>query len=156
MPEVPKPDDIEPSPALTTTCWSRCRPGPAVAVADGAVRVPPRLPRDELNPPKRLLTSRSVPPVRRVGDAPELHLALLAYALDFHLLGTAPSRTVITITSRRADASLDHGLWFHRDFRADDWLLYNIDSPSAQGSRGLVAGPDSPGRSAGRHTAQKA
>src|SRR3546814_20555727 len=37
-------------------------------------------------------------------------------------------------------ASLDHALWFHRPFRADDWLLYSIDSPSAQGSRGLARG----------------
>jgi acyl-CoA thioesterase-2 len=37
-------------------------------------------------------------------------------------------------------ASLDHALWFHRTFRADDWLLYSIDSPSAQGARGLSRG----------------
>ena len=37
-------------------------------------------------------------------------------------------------------ASLDHALWFHRTFRADDWLLYSIDSPSAQGARGLARG----------------
>src|SRR3546814_20363901 len=37
-------------------------------------------------------------------------------------------------------ASLDHALWFHRPFRADDWLLYSIDSPRAQGSRGLARG----------------
>jgi acyl-CoA thioesterase-2 len=37
-------------------------------------------------------------------------------------------------------ASLDHALWFHRPFRADDWLLYSIDSPSAQGARGLARG----------------
>ena len=37
-------------------------------------------------------------------------------------------------------ASLDHALWFHRAFRADDWLLYSIDSPSAQGARGLARG----------------
>ncbi|MET1161758.1 MAG: acyl-CoA thioesterase II, partial [Pseudoxanthomonas sp.] len=37
-------------------------------------------------------------------------------------------------------ASLDHALWFHRPFRADDWLLYSIDSPSAQNSRGLARG----------------
>ena len=37
-------------------------------------------------------------------------------------------------------ASLDHALWFHRPFRADDWLLYSIDSPSAQSSRGLARG----------------
>src|SRR3546814_8952245 len=37
-------------------------------------------------------------------------------------------------------ASFDHALWFHRPFRADDWLLYSIDSPSAQGARGLARG----------------
>ena len=37
-------------------------------------------------------------------------------------------------------ASLDHALWFHRPFRADEWLLYAIDSPSAQGARGLARG----------------
>ena len=37
-------------------------------------------------------------------------------------------------------ASLDHALWFHRPFRIDDWLLYDLDSPSAQGARGLARG----------------
>ena len=37
-------------------------------------------------------------------------------------------------------ASLDHALWFHRPFRADDWLLYSIDSPTAQNARGLARG----------------
>ena len=37
-------------------------------------------------------------------------------------------------------ASLDHAMWFHRDFRLDDWLLYRLDSPSASGARGLSRG----------------
>jgi acyl-CoA thioesterase-2 len=37
-------------------------------------------------------------------------------------------------------ASLDHVMWFHRPFRLDDWLLYEMDSPSASGARGLVRG----------------
>jgi acyl-CoA thioesterase-2 len=37
-------------------------------------------------------------------------------------------------------ASLDHALWFHRPFRADEWLLYSLDSPTAQGGRGLARG----------------
>jgi acyl-CoA thioesterase-2 len=37
-------------------------------------------------------------------------------------------------------ASLDHALWFHRPFRADDWLLYAQDSPSASGARGFTRG----------------
>jgi acyl-CoA thioesterase-2 len=41
---------------------------------------------------------------------------------------------------RNVVASIDHALWFHRDLRVDDWLLYAMDSPSAQGSRGLSRG----------------
>ena len=37
-------------------------------------------------------------------------------------------------------ASLDHAMWFHRDFRLDDWLLYAVESPSASHARGLARG----------------
>jgi acyl-CoA thioesterase-2 len=37
-------------------------------------------------------------------------------------------------------ASLDHAMWFHRDFKFDDWLLYACDSPSTSGGRGLSRG----------------
>ena len=77
----------------------------------------------------------------RVGDGPELHRALLAYASDFHLLGTTTFPHGISYYQPDVQmASLDHGLWFHRPFRADEWLLYAIDSPSAQGARGLARG----------------
>jgi acyl-CoA thioesterase-2 len=77
----------------------------------------------------------------RVGDAPELHRALLAYASDFHLLGTATFPHGISYYQPNVQmASLDHALWFHRPFRADEWLLYSLDSPSAQGGRGLARG----------------
>ncbi|EKT4072429.1 TPA: acyl-CoA thioesterase, partial [Stenotrophomonas maltophilia] len=76
-----------------------------------------------------------------VGDAPELHQALLAYASDFHLLGTATFPHGISYYHPHVQmASLDHAIWFHRPFRADDWLLYSLDSPSAQDSRGLARG----------------
>jgi acyl-CoA thioesterase-2 len=99
-------------------------------------------PRDELNPTKR-------PPFQqvwfklseKVGDAPELHRALLAYASDFQLLGTATFPHGISYYQPNvAMASLDHALWFHRPFRADEWLLYAIDSPTAQNARGLARG----------------
>ncbi len=77
----------------------------------------------------------------RVGDSPDLHQALLAYASDFQLLGTATYPHGISYYQPNVQmASLDHALWFHRPFRADDWLLYSIDSPSAQSSRGLARG----------------
>jgi len=76
-----------------------------------------------------------------VGDSPELHRALLAYASDFQLLGTATYPHGISYYQPNVQmASLDHALWFHRPFRADDWLLYSIDSPSASSSRGLARG----------------
>ena len=37
-------------------------------------------------------------------------------------------------------ASLDHALWFHREFRIDEWLLYTMDSPNASGARGFARG----------------
>ncbi len=56
-----------------------------------------------------------------VGDAPELHQALLAYASDFHLLGTATFPHGISYYHPHVQmASLDHAIWFHRPFRADD------------------------------------
>lgn len=76
-----------------------------------------------------------------VGDAPELHRALLAYASDFHLLGTSTYPHGISYHQPGVQmASLDHALWFHRDFRADDWLLYSMESPTAQNARGLSRG----------------
>src|SRR3546814_20674372 len=69
----------------------------------------------------------------KVADAPELHRALLAYASDFQLLGTATFPHGISYYQPNVQmASLDHALWFHRPFRADDWLLYSIDRKSTR------------------------
>ena len=66
-------------------------------------------------------------------------------ASDFHLLGTATFPHGISYYHPHVQmASLDHAIWFHRPFRADDWLLYSLDSPSAQDSRGLARGRSSP------------
>ena len=74
-------------------------------------------------------------------DDPALHRALLAYASDFHLVGTATLPHGISwVQGNLVMASLDHAMWFHRDFRLDDWLLYSCDSPSTSGGRGLARG----------------
>jgi acyl-CoA thioesterase-2 len=78
---------------------------------------------------------------RTVGALPDdemLHRRLLAYVSDFFLLDTAtlPHGTSFlkpTITM----ASIDHAMWFHRPLRVDDWLLYDMQSPSASGARGF-------------------
>ncbi|PZQ76587.1 MAG: acyl-CoA thioesterase II [Variovorax paradoxus] len=79
--------------------------------------------------------------VASLPDDPMVHRALLAYASDHGLLRAAlvPHGLSFLAGDVRA-ASLDHAMWFHRDFRFDDWLLYVIDSPSAGGARGLCRG----------------
>lgn len=74
-------------------------------------------------------------------DKPSLHQHMLAYASDFHFLGTAMQpHGVSWLMPTMQVASVDHAMWFHRTFRMDDWLLYVVDSPSASGGRGLVRG----------------
>lgn len=142
-PEVPDPDDLAPTPQIPPDQLAKL-PSKVQRWLNrmGPFEFRPVYPRDDLNPPKR-------PPFQqvwfrlgeRVGDAPELHRALLAYASDFHLLGTTTFPHGISYYQPNVQmASLDHALWFHRAFRADEWLLYAIDSPSAQGARGLARG----------------
>ena len=88
-------------------------------------------------------------PVRNVwlktkGEMPEdrrQNALVLAYASDYNLLTTALFPHGKAIDHRNLQiASLDHAMWFHRPFRADEWLLYSIDSPSASGARGFTRG----------------
>ncbi len=143
MPEVPRPEDIEPQPPMS---------------ADDLAKFPVKLqrwlgmdspfefrkvwPRNEYRPEKR-------PPYQhiwfrlteKVDDSPTLQRALLAYASDFHLIGTVTLPHGISYLSHNVQmASLDHAMWFHRPFRVDEWLLYSFDSPTAQGARGLARG----------------
>ncbi|NGY05164.1 acyl-CoA thioesterase II [Solimonas terrae] len=77
----------------------------------------------------------------KLPDDPLLHRCVLAYASDFHLLSTAlRPHAKLWFGDSMAIASIDHALWFHRDLRVDDWLLYVMDSPTAQGARGFSRG----------------
>ena len=88
-------------------------------------------------------------PVRHVwmrskGEMPQdpaLHQTVLAYASDYNLLTTAllPHGNEASFGDYML-ASLDHAMWFHRELKMDDWLLYAIDSPSASGARGFTRG----------------
>lgn len=75
-------------------------------------------------------------------DDPLLHACILTYASDMTLLDTTvrPHGMVWTPDRKLMMASLDHCIWFHRPFRADDWLLYTQYTPSAAGARGLATG----------------
>ena len=143
MPAVPQPEDVEPAPAVPPEVMAKLPTKiQRWLTRQGPFEFRHVYPRDELSPPKR-------PPYQqvwfrlaeKVDDAPELHRALLAYASDFYLLGTATFPHGISYYQPDVQmASLDHAMWFHRTFRADDWLLYSIDSPSATGARGLARG----------------
>ena len=77
----------------------------------------------------------------RLPDDPAIHRCVLAYASDITLLDTALLPHQRSVFDRNImAASLDHALWFHRPFRADEWLLYAQDSPNLHGARGFARG----------------
>ncbi len=75
----------------------------------------------------------------KVPDDPLLHACLVAFASDLTLLDTAMAPHGL-IWNKGMQASLDHAMWFHRPFRADEWLLYEQRSPTAADARGLATG----------------
>lgn len=76
-----------------------------------------------------------------LGDDPSLHQCVLAYASDFTLLDTALiAHGRFVFDPNLMLASLDHAVWFHAPFRADEWLLYAQDSPSSGAARAFCRG----------------
>jgi len=89
-------------------------------------------------PPRQIVWFRAI---GGLPDAPALQQCVLAYASDMTLLDTSLLPHGYTLFGGELQlASLDHAMWFHRPFRADDWLLYVQDSPSASGSRSFNRG----------------
>jgi len=92
----------------------------------------------EPQPPAKHVWIRSVD---KLPDDHALHQNLLAYVSDFELLGTSTLPHGLPFGQGKVImASLDHALWFHREFRIDEWLLYAMDSPNASGARGFARG----------------
>jgi acyl-CoA thioesterase-2 len=98
---------------------------------------PPDFIRAQPQPPCKEVWFRAADPLP---DDETLHRCLLAYASDFQLIDTALKPHALPLTTKMAVASLDHAMWFHRNLRVDDWLLYALDSPSASGARGFARG----------------
>ena len=112
------------------------------AYAERPIEIRPVRPVDPIQPrvrpPHRQVWFRAA---RQLPDDLALHQYLLAYASDFHFLVTAMQpHGVSWMTPGIQSASLDHAMWFHRPFRMDRWLLYDIHSPSASSARGLAHG----------------
>jgi len=79
--------------------------------------------------------------VDQLGDNYSLHQNLLAYVSDYELLGTSTLPHGLPFGRGTVQmASLDHALWFHRDVRVDEWLLYSLDGPNTSGARGFARG----------------
>ena len=77
----------------------------------------------------------------RLPDELRLHQCVMAYMSDMTLLDTCALPHGVNFMTRGMQmASLDHAIWFHRPFRADEWLLYSQDSPAASGARGMNRG----------------
>lgn len=144
MPEVPAPETV-PSEQERAVALGDALPK---VVRDRAMRdrpfeVRPIHPienpmRPAVHPPLRNHWFRTTGPV---DGEPALHRALLAYASDYlFLTATLLPHGVSWLSGEMQIASLDHVMWFHRPFRADEWLLHAVESPTAQGSRGFVRG----------------
>jgi len=107
-----------------------------------AIEIRPVNPVDPLNPEVRPPHCQNWLRARgELPDDPVLHRAMLAYASDFGLLATSMQPHGLGFSTPGMQvASLDHAIWFHRPLRMDDWLLYDMDSPSAASGRGMNRG----------------
>jgi acyl-CoA thioesterase-2 len=142
MPDVPGPEDLptlrerlepylERFDPQTVDLLTRERPIESRAVGDPHWLEPaPRAPAQDV-----WIRANGILP-----DDPLLHACVVAYASDLSLLDTATLPHAIGHSGRYQMASLDHAMWFHRPFRADEWLLYHQVSPSASHARGLALG----------------
>ncbi len=141
MPDVPGPDELAPFAARVAGYEERIGP---VASAPRPIDVryvndPPWVARES-----DARAARNQVWMRADGvlpDDPLLHVCVLAFASDMTLLDSVLSaHGVAWGLDRVRGASLDHAMWFHRPFRADEWLLHDEHSPSAGNARGLGQG----------------
>ena len=143
MPDMPAPNDT-PDPDQFNEKVRRMIPAEYRQWLDApqAIEVRPVEVRDPIEPEK---TSPNLAIwLRAAGKLPDddrIHQCVLAYASDMNLLDTCLLPHGVTwMNPKFQSASLDHSIWFHHRFRADEWLLFVQDSPSASGGRGFNRG----------------
>jgi acyl-CoA thioesterase-2 len=142
MPDVPPPHEVEPTferyrRILGDRAADYMRDSPIEIRHVGPLAI-------EAQRDPSLRTSRSRVWLRADGELPDdplLHVCMMTYASDMTLLDTVLLASGLSwMDGSTTGASLDHAMWFHRPFRADRWLLYAQDSPTASGARGLARG----------------
>ncbi len=139
MPDVPRPDDL-PGPYGTPPRKARenYRATQTRLVMD--MRFVSRTHGQDTRPTDDIPHTRVwMKAAEQLPDDPLLHVCALAYMSDLTLAGTAAAPHV-TDPQNLQMASLDHAMWFHRPFRADAWLLFAAESPTAQDARGFAIG----------------
>lgn len=143
MPDVPPPEDLPSELTLIRDMADRIPESyRATWTQDRPIDFRPVAPVDpfraEARAPERQVWLRAI---GSMPDEPLLHQAVLAYASDYSLLTTALLPHAVAYRAPGLQlASLDHSLWLHRPFRADEWMLYTMDSPTAHGARGFSRG----------------
>jgi acyl-CoA thioesterase-2 len=146
MPDVPPPEQLRPLSGLIGEWLAEVQGVPPrvqeFLARPHAIELRPVHPQHPFKPERRSPSQNVWFRARgTLPDDPLLHRCVLAYASDFMLLGTSLLPHALVIGQPNLFfASLDHALWFHRELRLDDWLLYSMESPSAQDARGLARG----------------
>jgi acyl-CoA thioesterase-2 len=150
MPDVARPDDLRPDMELRREIaaqWGEklsevqrrmmLRPRPIEMRTIDRLHWMSREPRE----PRAHTWFKVAAPITGPSDTPALHRAIITYASDYTLLGTsALPHGLSWMRGELVGASLDHAIWFHRDARADEWLLYATDAPWSGGGRGFNRG----------------
>lgn len=143
MPDVPPPEALEPEADVRRRFAEQARPEARHHfLAPRPVEMRAVEGRHWMNPQPAPPRSHSwFKTVAPLPDDPSIHRAILAYASDMTLLGTcALPHGLSWARGEVVSASLDHAVWFHDDFRADEWLLYATDSPWSDRGRGFNRG----------------
>jgi acyl-CoA thioesterase-2 len=143
MPNVPMPEDLEDEASLRKR-QSKNLPAEyrEMFTRERPIEARPIEPYDFFKPEKRAPFQNGWMRARdALPDDLRLHQCVLAYLSDWSLLDTSLMPHGVSYTQQNVQsASLDHAMWFHRPFRADEWLLFVQDSPSASGARGFNRG----------------
>ncbi len=143
MPDVPAPEDVPSERELREKILHKLHPEVAKHFnRPRPIEIKPIDQADYLNPDKKPPTQNVWFRARKdIGDDMALNQCVLSYASDMTLLDTCTRPHGVNWLSGKVQmASLDHAMWFHAPFKANEWLLYSQDSPSSSGARGLNRG----------------
>ncbi|MBW7931497.1 MAG: acyl-CoA thioesterase II [Gammaproteobacteria bacterium] len=143
MPDVPPPDRLREVRELAAEMGEELSPRMRrVLGSRRAFQVKPVVPEQFMAEARRQPFKQVwMKAIAALPDSPFLHEALLAYISDYELISTATlPHGLHASSSGMRMASLDHAMWFHRPVRVDQWLLFDLESPSASGARGLALG----------------